>query len=193
MLIADVVFGKIDDLFTFLRSDKKQWPAFFELAILFAVSGFLLGLKTNMHGLQINHLIMGALVSAGTVVGFLFSLLGFFVLFFILKLIFNLELSKSELYKIGLIGNVPNVLSTIFTTICTLLFGFNEKGYTSIQAFAGAESKPLAAFFYILDPFTISEVFFISYLVTRFTAKKKLFPVFIIIWLLIKYAFGFIG
>ncbi|KRL02408.1 hypothetical protein [Liquorilactobacillus capillatus] len=193
MLIINVIFGKLDELFAFLRSDKKQWPAFFELVILSAGAGFILGLRTNMHGLQLGRLLVGTFTSVGAILGLLFSILALFVLFFVFKLIFGLEISNRELYKVGLIGNVPNVLGTIFTAICTLIFGFNEKGYTSVQSFAETEVKPLAAFYNILDPFTIAEILLVSYLVARFTNKMKLLPVFVGIWLVIKYAFGFIG
>lgn len=193
MIIIDVIFGKVDELFAFLRSDKKQWPAFFELAVLFAISGFVMGLKTSLHDVPVNHVVMGAFVAMGAIIGFLLSVLALFVLFFIFKLIFNLEISNGELYKMGLIGSVPSVLGTIFTAICTLLFGFSEKGYTSVQAFAGAEVKPLVALYNLLDPFTLAEIIFVSYLVARFTNKKRLFPIFVGIWLVIEYGLGFVG
>ena len=168
-LLSGILFSDIDYLK--MKIDKKfHWISYFFLALLFTIIGFVSSLYIPTNDVPKKIIIF--IVTIGSLLTFLGVLILSFLIFTIIKLFLNLDISSKTIKDIALIGSVPLLLNNLFNTIMNGFFGVAPNGYVSLNYFFYSQNRFLNNFFQSINPFYIWSWILVSVLFYKFTSSQ---------------------
>lgn len=168
-LLSGILFSDIDYLK--MKIDKKfHWISYFFIALLFTIIGFVSSLYIPTNDVPKKIIIF--IVTIGSLLTFLGVLILSFLIFTIIKLFLNLDISSKTIKDIALIGSVPLLLNNLFNTIMNGFFGVAPNGYVSLNYFFYSQNRFLNNFFQSINPFYIWSWILVSVLFYKFTSSQ---------------------
>ena len=168
-LLSGILFSDIDYLK--MKIDKKfHWISYFFIALLFTIIGFVSSLYIPTNDVPKKIIIF--IVTIGSLLTFLGVLILSFLIFTIIKLFLNLDISSKTIKDIALIGSVPLLLNNLFNTIMNGFFGVAPNGYVSLNYFFYSQNRFLNNFFQSINPFYILSWILVSVLFYKFTSSQ---------------------
>ena len=168
-LLSGTLFSDIDYLK--MKIDKKfHWISYFFIALLFTIIGFVSSLYIPTNDVPKKIIIF--IVTIGSLLTFLGVLILSFLIFTIIKLFLNLDISSKTIKDIALIGSVPLLLNNLFNTIMNGFFGVAPNGYVGLNYFFYSQNRFLNNFFQSINPFYIWSWILVSVLFYKFTSSQ---------------------
>lgn len=168
-LLSGILFSDTDYLK--MKIDEKiHWSSYFFIAILFIIIGFVSSLYIPTNDVPKKIIIF--IVTIGSLLTFLGVLILSFLIFTIIKLFLNLDISSKTIKDIALIGTVPLLLNNLFNTIMNGFFGVVPNGYVSLNYFFYSQNRFLNNFFQSINPFYIWSWILVSVLFYKFTSSQ---------------------
>lgn len=168
-LLSGILFSDIDYLK--MKIDKKfHWISYFFIALLFTIIGFVSSLYIPTNDVPKKIIIF--IVTIGSLLTFFGVLILSFLIFTIIKLFLNLDISSKTIKDIALIGSVPLLLNNLFNTIMNGFFGVAPNGYVSLNYFFYSQNRFLNNFFQSINPFYIWSWILVSVLFYKFTSSQ---------------------
>lgn len=168
-LFSSILFFDINYL-TSIVKNKLSWRSYLLTAILF----FIIGLVSSMF-VQIDKLsrtVIVCLVSFGSLFTFLGTLLLSYLVFTVLRLFMNFDITSKMVKDISLIGTIPILLNNVINTIMNGFFGMSPNGYVSLNHFFQSQNKFLNNFFQSINPFYIWSWMLVSIIFFKLTCSE---------------------